>query len=451
MNSLSQSSSLSQPLRSNRLVSSPLDRGVRDGQPFYSHPSGQSGPLASGRQMGAGISSRSQSNPLSSEADTLLLKPGTLLRGGRYRLYEMQERQEWLHGVYETMWVAQDAQRAGSQVMIRELMLPDNDSGTVQSILRTATIALTSVGRHPHLPTLRDAFSDRGRSFFVFEPLLGESLAGRLRRNGRAMMEQEIIEVCLQMTEVLDLLWQQSPPLIHGLIRPEHIIIGRSGSQYALTNFSIVLAGGATQFIAGIDRTFLNPYTAPEFVRGIIDGRSDIYALLATAYYAVTGSVPAGVGGSIPSVQRLNPNISPQFDAIITKGLRPDANKRYQRPSELRQELLAIRSGSPSLILGNNQTVVPTTVTQQVPRGRQQFEELIQQQNNTNTNIPDSLAEAFQSLAPSDDLEEQKLLLPRPEELPPLSERNDRMQAILWLAGILVCLLVIIIVGRGLL
>src|SRR5437763_5651314 len=233
----------------------------------------------------------------------------------------------------------------------------------------------------------------------------GESLLSRMRHSGRTMAEDEVIECSLQMTEVLELLAQQSPPMVHGLIRPEHILVGRSGSQYILTNFSIALAGSATQFVAGIDRTRLSAYTAPEFVRGVIDVRSDLYSLMATAYYAVTGSLPTGVSGSIPQAQRLNPKISPQFDNILGKGLRPIASQRYQRSSELRQDLLAMRSVSGTLVPGSGQgqrfEPAPYISTQPVSRERQRFEP-------TSQAMPDSVAQTFQSLAPMEDIEQQK-------------------------------------------
>jgi serine/threonine protein kinase len=367
------------------------------------------------------------------------LLPGTLLRGGRYRLQEMQERQEWLAGVVENMWVAQDAQRGAAQVMMRELVLPESGSMVMQSTLRAATMALTSVGRHPHIPTLWDAFSDRGRNFFVFEPVDGESLMTRMRRTGRAMPEQDVIECCLQMTEILDLLAQQSPPLAHGLISPEHIVITRNSSQYVLTNFSIVLAGGATQFISGIDRTRLSVYTAPEFVRGVIDVRSDLFALMATAYHAVTGNIPAGISGSIPQAQRVNPNVSQQFDAILARGLRPIAGQRYQRPAELRQELLAMRSVNGSLVSGQQRFEAPL-MAQPVSSAKQP--------EAASQATPDSVAQALQALAPAEDPDE-RLLLPRPEELPPLARRNDTLLAALWLCGILVALLIVVFLTRG--
>lgn len=379
------------------------------------------------------------------------LEPGTLLRSGRYRLYEMQERQDWLSGVYEVRWIAQDAQRAGSQVVIRELVLPENSSVMMQSSLRNATMALSQVGRHPHIPTLWDAFSDRGRNFFVFEPFDGESLLSRMRRTGRAMSEQDVIECCLQMTEVLELLAQQSPTLIHGLISPEHILSARNGSQYALINFSLVLAGGATQFVSGIDRSQLSPYTAPEFMRGVIDGRSDLYALMATAYHAVTGSVPAGVSGSIPPAQRLNPNISPEFDAILTKGLRPMASQRYQRPSELRQDLLTMRSVSGSLVSG---AAAAATATQRPLTTSATSSRTLQPQSPSAVDAATQdafkpVAQALQSFVPADDDDEQKQLLPQPEALPPMPKSDINMATAIWLGTIILGMIILIVVSRG--
>lgn len=429
------------PPRPSRLVTDPLARNSMSAAQQQSAQ--QAAPF---QQYGATSSATQNQNTQNkaSGAEMRQLTPGTILRGGRYRLQELQERQDWLSGAYETMWVGQDAQRGASQVMICEVGLPDNSSMVTQSTLRSATMALTSVGRHPHIATLSDAFSDRGRHFFVFEPTEGESLLARMLRTGRAMQEQEVIECVLQMTELLELLAQQAPPLIHGLIRPEHIIIGRNGSQFMLTGFSIILAGGATQFVAGIDRTRLSVYTSPELVRGVFDVRTDLFSLMATAYHAITGSTPASVSGSIPSAQRLNPNVSPQFDAILSKGLRPIANQRYQRPSELRQDLLAMRSVNGTLVSGTGQRFdAPVAASRVLDRGQSS------QRPEATSQVPDSVAQAFQSLAPSEGFEEQKLLLPRPEELPPLEERNDRMQATIWLCSILVALILVVIFSRG--
>ena len=376
------------------------------------------------------------------------LLPGALLRGNRYRLQELQERQDWLSGVFEATWIGKDSHRGSGLVRVCEVMLPEGTSVMTQSILRTATMTLANVGRHPRIPALWDAFSDQGRSFFVFEPIEGESLYQRLRYSGRPLSEQEVVECCLQMTEVLDLLAQQSPQIVHGLIRPEHIIVGRNGSQYFLANFSIVLAGGATQFIAGLERSRLSPYAAPEFVRGVVDARTDMYSLIATAYHAVTGVVPTGISGSIPPAQRINHAISSEFDAILTKGLRAVANQRYQRPSELRQDLLALRSVSGSLVSPSNgyaaSSTVPAGNYSPAPASRngQRKEEATQRHAN------DLLQPLPIRLATDDVDEERVLLLPKPEDLPPMKAGDDRLNAALLLSFILVSFIILVVLSQ---
>ena len=278
-----------------------------------------------------------------SQDEQLLLTPNTLLREGRYRLVEVFGRQHWQSGVYETVWQAQDAQRSMMSVMLCELYAPGSSSIAVQGMLRAATIALTSVGRYPPVPTLWDVFSERDRNFFVFEPVYGESLVARMRRIGLTLSERDIIECCVQIAELLEMISQQTPPLVHGLIQPEYIAV-RPDGQYVLRNFSVVLAGGATQFVTGLDRSSLSPYMAPELPLGSIDVRADLYSLLATAYYTVTGKAPvrATPDGDIPSARTINPRLSPLFDVVLSRGLHPSIEQRYQRPSELRRDLLAI-------------------------------------------------------------------------------------------------------------
>ncbi len=382
-----------------------------------------------------------RSNTVSTNVRPLL--PGVLLRGGRYRLQELQERQDWLSGVFEAVWIGKDAHRAGSQVMITEVVLPENTSVMTQTLLRTATMALVTVGRHPHIPGLWDAFSDQGRSFFVFEPIDGETLIGRMRYSGRPLPEQEVIECCLQLTDVLELLSQQSPQLVHGLIRPEHIVLSRNNSRYILTNFSIVLAGGGTQYVVGMERSRLSAYVAPEFVRGVVDVRADLYSLIATAYHAVTGSAPVGVSGSIPQAQRINPKVSSAFDAILSKGLRAVPNQRYQRPSELRQDLLAMRSVSGTLVSGKeNNPAVQRSSPNLITKNGQQTHVPPQQ-------ITDQVAQALPLLLnTSDDMDEQVLLLPKPEDLPPMKAGNDAMNAAILLGLILAILVVIVVISQ---
>jgi hypothetical protein len=65
--------------------------------------------------------------------------------------------------------------------------------------------------------------------------------------------------------------------------------------------------------------------------------------------------------------------------------------------------------------------------------------------------VPDSVAQVLPGLLATglDDEVEPGLALPKPEDLPPLEQRNDMLQSLIWLVGILVCLIAIVIGSRG--
>lgn len=429
--------SVSSPLRSRRLVSENVSPGQAVGADWLP---GNPALASQGPQIQRAAS-------LSETQRTLAA--GTMLRGGRYRLQELQQVQEWQPRMYETTWFAQDAQKGGAQVVLCEVGVPENNSMKVQSMLRSATIALTSAGRHPHVPTLWDVFSELGRNFFVFEPVEGESLIARMRRTGRAIPEQEVIECCLQLLDVLDLLAQQSPPLVHGLISPEHIIESGVQGNYVLTHFSVILAGDVAQLATGVDRSRLSVYAAPEFVRGDISGSCDLYSLLATAYHALTGSMPVAANGIVPSAQRLNPNVSPQFEAILAKGLRPLAEQRYQYPGEVRQALLSIRSVSGSVAPRSSQADALTSVRRPVASALSAQPAI--PVSPTSDSIAQLLPNMMASAIGDNGVElDAQVLMPAIDELPPLEARNDTFMAALWISGILVALLLLVIIGRGL-
>lgn len=378
-------------------------------------------------------------SPLSARSSVAVHAPplhsGDVLRNGQYFLQEYQTRYEWRAGIFEALWIAQDVSRGGTRVMIKEVVLPEHPVNEAQTILRTAAMTLGSIGRFPRIPELWDAFRDHGRGFFVFEPIEGESLLARMQRNRGLLSEQEAVECCLQMVEVLEFLVQQSPPLIHGLIRPECIIARRDTPLYMLSNFSVVLAGGAKQFVSGTEQGHLSPYAPSEIDRGIIDGRSDIYSLLATAYYCVTGYEPQKTPiGSIAAAREKNPSISPAFEAILTKGLHPVPSQRYQRPFALQQALLSLREapapfadqGRPYQMVSRPQVGLPNTENLS-PHGQVQL-----------------------PVTPTLVMKEEgsEKLLPRPEDLPSIRQGNDRLQASVLFVSILIALVILVLVSH---
>jgi len=342
---------------------------------------------------------------------------------------ELQSRQEWYSGAFEVIWIGRDFRRE-VQVVIHEVGVPDTTSEYVLPIMHAATVALLAIQHYPQVAPIVDAFHDQGRSFFVFELIQGETLLGRLRQLQHPLPEQEVIDFCLQMADILETLEQKSPSLVHGAIRPEHIYRVHNSSRYILCNFSLLVAGRATHLIANGEGVAPSPYTAPEFVHGFIDIRSDIYAVLATAYHLVTGRAPAA--NATRAAQSVNPAVSQALSAILTRGLHVSPQQRYQDPAQLRQELLALRTaasaagGGPPPLQGTIADSFPPL--HNVPAFAPRPNELLS-----------SMPYLF-PIAPPSALDEEHTLVPAPETLPPLRMGNEHLEAVLMLLAALLAL-----------
>src|SRR5205823_4721269 len=112
-------------------------------------------------------------------------------------------------------------------------------------------------------------------------------------------------------------------------------------------------------------------------------------------------------------------------------------------PAELRQELLSLRfadDNSPtrsySLAYGGH---VEQPLSKVTPSPSQSASDIAAQL------LPGMLASATEYMQE----QERKTLLPRPEELPPMSTSNDWQVATFWLIGILVCLVAVVVLSRG--
>jgi serine/threonine protein kinase len=97
------------------------------------------------------------------------------------------------------------------------------------------------------------------------------------------------------------------------------------------------------------------PYMAPEQFHGKAVFASDIYSLGVTMYQMLTGSLPydtpapADIGklmsGELVSNPRLlNPSIPRAISEIVLRAMAPEVTDRYQRASDLLDDLLGART-----------------------------------------------------------------------------------------------------------
>jgi serine/threonine protein kinase len=270
-----------------------------------------------------------------------VLEPGNTLRSGRYRL---QERialppSQQNHG---QAWNAYDLQMSSRFVVIHEIkFFSDVASPAVQKEYIANKIAqrLNRLGEHPSLPRVSDMFSENEAYFLVFLYPQGETLASLLKSWSNGLPEYMIAEYAWQLCDVLTLLGEQQPPIVHGAISPETILISEEGRQAILMHLPLLPPKETVGKIDDIGSS----YRAPEQVHGIITPASDLYSLAATLYHAVTGSAPHERPPAFyPPARRLNETVSLAMELILARQLRLTVTQRYNNPHEMKQDLASL-------------------------------------------------------------------------------------------------------------
>ena len=207
---------------------------------------------------------------------------------------------------------------------------------------------------HPNLPRVTDHFTLPGAGqYLVMDYVEGEDLESMLVRLG-ALPEEQVVTWVSQVCDALSYLHQQSPPVIHRDIKPANIRIARNG-RAMLVDFGISKLfeqGGRTTVGA---RAFTPGYSPPEqYGDGSTDTRSDIYALGATLYHLLTGSLPPESiqrlvnAAQIAPLRRLNPSLSTHVEQAVLAALALPTEQRFQNAAALKAALV----GGPAAATG---------------------------------------------------------------------------------------------------
>src|SRR5882724_9002270 len=188
--------------------------------------------------------------------------------------------------------------------------------------------------------------------YFIMEFLDGESLAARLRRTGLTF--KETMHVMAQSCSALSA--SHAKGIVHRDLKPENLYLCPRGGDknfVKLLDFGIAkLTGDGGQ--SHKTRTGLvigtPAYMSPEQCegKGLIDLRSDVYSLGIMMYELLTGRVPfpgEGFGEILvahltkqpepPST--INPDVTPQLEAIVMHSIEKDRNLRFQNMNEFLQ------------------------------------------------------------------------------------------------------------------
>lgn len=197
---------------------------------------------------------------------------------------------------------------------------------------------------HPNIVNVIDVFDEHNTSYMVMSFIQGTSLQDIVEKNG-PLQYAEAVNYIGQITNAIDFVHKRN--ILHRDIKPDNVMI-TSDYKAILIDF-----GNAREFEQ--DKTqmhtsiFTRCYAPPEQYEANSRKGSytDIYALGATLYFALTGKEPLESGAraieKMPTPKELCPNIPEEINRTIMKAMQLKPENRHQTVKEFMDDLLNIR------------------------------------------------------------------------------------------------------------
>jgi predicted Ser/Thr protein kinase len=143
---------------------------------------------------------------------------------------------------------------------------------------------------HPHIVPIHAVEEHGDVVFFVMAYIAGRTLAGHVREEGplaAAGVARLMQEVAWALAHAHD------AGVVHRDIKPENILLERGSGRAVVADFGIARVADATPATGSGRMLGTAHVVSPEQAAGEpVDGRSDLYSLGATAYFALTGRFP---------------------------------------------------------------------------------------------------------------------------------------------------------------
>jgi Protein kinase domain len=218
-------------------------------------------------------------------------------------------------------------------VVIKEYILPANNRG-----LKKATDGLVkevSIMRridHPFIVRLYDFFIEDMRGYFALEYVDGVNLRQLIEANG-PINEKQTAQIGIALCDALSYIHRLSPPVIHGDVTPENIMLDKSHTVKLMDfDASAELTRNKTNTVVG-----KHCYMSPEQFKGDLSDSSDIYALGGTLYYLLTGFDPEPMTESRP--RDVRSSVSEQISQIVSNATKLSVTERIGDLQQMRNQL----------------------------------------------------------------------------------------------------------------
>jgi serine/threonine-protein kinase len=222
--------------------------------------------------------------------------------------------------------------------------------------------AANSVGHHGVVMVDDDGVAEDGSAYLVMELLDGETLDARISRHGGRLPEGEVLACAVQVLETLAA--AHAKGIVHRDLKPENLFITRGGRVKVL-DFGIARLREVGEWNSATqsgNRMGTPAYMPPEQARSRwseVDARTDLWALGATMFTALTGRyvhqaetlnelLAFAITEPAPLLESVDPSVLPSVARVINGALAYAKEQRFQDAAAMhaavREALIELQS-----------------------------------------------------------------------------------------------------------
>lgn len=248
-----------------------------------------------------------------------------------------------------------------------------------------------------HIIQIYGAGEHQGSHYFAMEYVPGVSLEQFIQRKYK-FSSDDVTYIAIAVAKALKSAWESEEQIIHRDVKPGNIMLSfppavleskkldMKEARIKVMDFGLARVAKPTGqdkdltmsgMIVGTPK-----YISPEQALGkSVDIRTDIYSLgivlyeIATGWFpfendTVMGVVQQHINETPPAPKTVNPQILPEIESIILKCIQKNPAARYRNPSELLEDLEAVRQKRTPLYAKPQTEVTNQTLVIQSPKKR---------------------------------------------------------------------------------